>query len=296
MTARYKNASDLRRALDDRLKQQAAATGHDVNRLRRMVVFDRLATRLAADDPGRWILKGGAVLEFRLHGKARMTKDLDFAARLAQPTGPEVRDLLIEALARDHDGDTFTFRVGPPTDLADDADGRSAWRFTAEAWLAGRVFSIIRVDVAARSEELAGTEQLPLPNTLAFAGMPEHSIEAVDRRQHFAEKLHAYTREYGGRPNTRVKDLIDLVLLIENGLAPDPTLAETVRHVFAIRRTHPVPTEIPDAPPAWSADYPALAYGVTAAEPDLATALGILRLYWADVSKFNSAEEPGPGK
>ncbi|MGH3933482.1 MAG: nucleotidyl transferase AbiEii/AbiGii toxin family protein [Pseudonocardiaceae bacterium] len=35
-------------------------------------------------------------------------------------------------------------------------------------------------------------------------------MEAVDLLQHFAEKLHALTREYPDRSNTRIKDLADL--------------------------------------------------------------------------------------
>lgn len=65
-----------------------------------------------------------------------------------------------------------------------------------------------------REEEPAATERITLPGVLAFADIAPRKIEAVHRRQHFAEKLHALTRDYGGRPNTRVKDLVDLALLI----------------------------------------------------------------------------------
>jgi hypothetical protein len=60
-----------------------------------------------------------------------------------------------------------------------------------------------------------------MPTLLDFAGLDDLLVEAVDRRQHFAEKLHALTRDYGDRPNTRVKDLPDLLTLIERGLEPD---------------------------------------------------------------------------
>ncbi|RSM62366.1 hypothetical protein DMH03_09630 [Amycolatopsis sp. WAC 01376] len=252
----------------------------ELGRLRRRVIFDRLAVRLSADPEGEWILKGGAALEFRLRNRARATKDLDLAVRAADMDGNAMRDALLDALTADPDGDWFTFRVGPPAELAADSAGRPAWRFSVEAGLAGKPFAGVRLDVAARSEELAATESLTLLGVLDFAGIPPRRIEAVDRRQHFAEKLHAFTRDYGDRPNTRVKDLADLVLLIESGLAPDRGLWGVVQHVFAVRATHPLPDVLPDPPPLWREAYPSLAADLTDTAADLDIALGLLRAFW----------------
>jgi hypothetical protein len=288
MTSRYGDARALRRALEDRLRDQAAETSTDLARRRRLVVFDRIATRLASDSTTRWILKGGAAMEFRLERKARTTKDLDIAAEQQSPSalgGSEVRELLIDTLATDHDGDGFTFRVSSPTELKPDSGGRGGWRYSVDARLAGKTFAGVRIDVVARSEEIMHTERLPLPNTLAFAGTPPRSILAVDRRQHFAEKLHAFTRQYGDRPNTRVKDLVDLVLLIETGLAPDSSLVGAVDHVFSVRATHAVPVEIPEPPPAWTETYPTTAAGLTETEPRLDAALALVRAFWSDAHR-----------
>lgn len=285
MTGRYRDAVDLRRALDARLKQDADESGTDLSRRRRLVVFDRVAARLAEDPVGGWVLKGGAAMEFRLTGRARTTKDLDLALRpeeTCEADGIEARELLIDALSVDLDGDGFRFRVGASVPLTADAAGRGGWRFSVEAHLAGKLFAGIRVDVVDRGEEIARTERLPLPNTLDFAGTPQRAIEAVDRRQHFAEKLHAFTRDYGDRPNTRVKDPVDLVLLAEDGLAGDAVLVEVVRHVFAVRATHEVPKELPDPPPRWRDTYPGLARELaTEIPPTLDAALTLVREVWA---------------
>jgi hypothetical protein len=149
-----------------------------------------------------------------------------------------------------------------------------------EAHLGGKPFAGIRLDVVARIDEVAATEQLPLLGVLEFAGIPPRTMEVVDRRQHFAEKLHALTRDYGGRPNTRAKDLADLVLLIETGLTPDGKLHDVVRHVFGVRATHPVPDDLPDPPPRWREEYPALAGGLTETAPTLEAALLAVRTFW----------------
>lgn len=116
---------------------------------------------------------------------------------------------------------------------------------------------------------------------MSFADIPARSIEAVERRQHFAEKLHALTRDYGDRPNTRIKDLVDLVLLIEDGLQPDRALVDVVLHVFTIRDTHPCPVTIPDPPPRWEREYPELAEELTETTSDLPSALKLLRGFWS---------------
>ncbi|MGS2808051.1 nucleotidyl transferase AbiEii/AbiGii toxin family protein [Nocardia sp. MW-W600-9] len=243
-----------------------------------------MATRLAADPHHAWVLKGGAALEFRLYPRARATKDLDFALGTHSADGQSVRDLLIETLAEDADRDWFTFEVSQATELALDAARRAAWRYSVQANLGGRQFACVRLDVANRSEELAATERLPLPDTLSFAGIACRTVEAVDRHQHFAEKLHALTRDYGDRPNTRVKDLVDLVLLIEDGLEPNPELARVVDHVFTVRGTHPVPGHIEEPPPLWQNQYPSAAAHLTEIRPDLQHALSLVREFWARAS------------
>ncbi|MEU8125347.1 nucleotidyl transferase AbiEii/AbiGii toxin family protein [Spirillospora sp. NPDC049024] len=277
---RYATAVDLRRALEARLKQRAEETGTDLSRLRRVAVFDRIGARLSAAERG-WVLKGGASLEFRLGVRARATKDLDLALLGGPNDGVALREELIETLAVDVDGDRFTFTVRPPTALEPDSAGRPGWRFSVDAALAGKSFATIRLDVVLRGEELAATERITLPGFLDFADVPARTIESVDRRQHFAEKLHALTRDYGERPNTRVKDLVDMVLLIEDGLPPDRSLLDVVKHVFAARAVHPVPPDIPDPPPIWATEYPRLAEDRTLAEPKLATALDLVRKFWA---------------
>jgi len=226
------------------------------------------------------VLKGGTSLEFRLGLRARATKDLDLALRHGPSDGDAMREELIETLTVDVDQDSFVFIVGPSTPLEPDAAGNPGWRFPVNGSLGGKTFAQIRMDVVLRGEELVATEQIMLPGMLAFAGIQPRTIESVDRRQHFAEKLHALTRDYGNRPNTRVKDLLDLILLIEDGLSADQYLLDVVKHVFAVRATHPVPSAIPDPPPAWMTEYPKLA-NITLAKAELSSALDKLRAFWA---------------
>jgi hypothetical protein len=277
----YETSDALRTALETRLLNEARARGVSVDRLRRLVVFERILVRLEAAQPGEWVLKGGLALEVRLGGQARTTRDLDLALRAPVGDGEALFTAIVEPLGGDPDEDGFRFVLARPTTLVGDQAGRPAWRFTVEATMAGRQFAIVRVDVVARSEELAATERLQLPGMLAFAGIPPRQVEAVAPVQHFAEKLHALTRRYGDRPNTRVRDLVDLVLLIETGRVEPIEAYRVTSWVFAARATHDVPDEIPYPPAFWSEAYAALVQDLRVQAITISQAMTCLRGFWA---------------
>jgi xanthine/CO dehydrogenase XdhC/CoxF family maturation factor len=229
-------------------------------------------------------------LELRLQDRARATKDMDLVLREASSDGGAVRDLLIESLLIDPDKDWFQFTVGRLTVIEPDEAGRTGWRFPVAVLLDARVFANVRLDVVPRIDEITGTERVELPGLLSFAEFPVLEVEVVDPNQHFAEKLHALTRSYGDRPNTRVKDLPDLILLIEDGLPPSKDLALAVTHVFAIRRTHSIPDELPDPPAHWPERYAQLADELDIEPKTLDEATAVLRDFWARTLATNQEE------
>jgi hypothetical protein len=289
----YATPGALRAALEARLATGDPTTVPGLERLRRRATFERLLVRLDHAMPGQWVLKGGMALEVRLGDRARSTRDLDLAVRQTGEDAGTIRDHLIEALADDPEGDGFEFRVGPARAIDLDEAGRAGWRFTVDARLDGRTFANVRLDVVARTEEISTTDRITLRSMLAFAGFPDHEIEAVDPAQHFAEKLHAFTRPHGDRTNSRVKDLPDLLLLMDQGLAPTAELLATVRHVFAARSTHGLPTSLPDPPADWADRYASLADELGLDEAGVDAAMARLRLFWT--ATLAAAEEDPAG-
>jgi Nucleotidyl transferase AbiEii toxin, Type IV TA system len=289
----YATPGALRAALEARLATGEPATVPGLERLRRRATFERLLVRLEHAMPGQWVLKGGMALEVRLGDRARSTRDLDLAVRQAGDDAATLRDHLIEALASDPEGDGFEFRVGPARTIDLDEAGRAGWRFTVDARLDGRTFAGVRLDVVARTEEISTTDRITLRSMLAFAGFPDHEIEAVDPAQHFAEKLHAFTRPHGERANSRVKDLPDLLLLMDQGLAPTTELLATVRHVFTVRSTHDLPTSLPDPPADWAERYATLADELGLDETGVEAAMARLRPFWT--ATLATAEEERAG-
>lgn len=78
---RYATGSAFRMALEDRLRDESAANGWPLVRLRKTVAFDRLLARMARNGPDAWVLKGGFALQLLIEGSARTTKDVDVLLR-----------------------------------------------------------------------------------------------------------------------------------------------------------------------------------------------------------------------
>lgn len=277
----YESPAALRQALETRLGNRSRETGIDLERLRRRAAFERLLVRLEVGAPHRWVVKGGMALEIRLGDRARSTRDLDLAVRDAQGDGAAVRELLIDCLSAPREEDGFDFRVGEPRTITLDEAGRPGWRFPVEARMAGRTFANVRLDVVARDDEVSKTQRVALPGVLDFAGLARHEVEIVDPGQHFAEKVHAFTRTYGDRPNTRVRDLPDMVLLIDEGLEPTRELFAVVSRLFEARADQDVPGELPDPPAFWREQYPTFAAELDVSAKTFDEAMAVVRAFWA---------------
>ena len=258
---RYKTPIALRRALEDRLMAAVRREGGDIQRMRRQAAFDRLLCRLFHEPDAPWLLKGGYAMELRIRA-ARTTRDVDLAIRnlpAKKWDDAAIRSLLESAASVDLQ-DGFEFTIGAPTmDL--DAAPYGGSRFPVEAQMAGRRFASFHLDVSAGDVLREPFEILEGQDWLGFAGIARAKLPAISREEQFAEKLHAYTLPRTGRPNTRVKDLVDMVLLFNSGTIDQTRLAENIQATFRRRGTHDVPTSLPPPQANWEATF-----GKTAAE------------------------------
>lgn len=259
---KYATPAAFRAALEARLGAAARAGGRPVARARKLVAFTRLLARVEHAAPDAWVLKGGFALELRLGGQARATRDvdIDWTTSLEEATSA-----LVEAAALDL-GDYFDFeisRVG-----AADIGAGGGIRFRADAYVAGRLFEPLLIDVGIGSGA-SPTDELTAPDLLDFAEIEPAHIRAIPLERHLAEKVHAYTRRYGDdRPSSRVKDLIDIVLITELASFDFKRLRDTIIEAFSERETHDLPASLPTPPTEWAQPYRALADEVGLA-PDL---------------------------
>ncbi|MDR1851911.1 MAG: nucleotidyl transferase AbiEii/AbiGii toxin family protein [Propionibacteriaceae bacterium] len=270
--------SEEARRLNQRINSVARNRGLAANRLRHHIAFQRVLARLALDD--KWVLKGGFSLEMRLGLGARATKDLDML-RMARPTSNplDVQDLLQHALDADL-GDGFTFQVNMPRQMDIRDAEPSTWRVHLKTVYSGSLFTETVIDVVlADMTSGADTEALTIAPELV--GQP-FTITAIDLDRHAAEKYHACVRVYANeRTSTRVKDLVDLVLLVEGSWLHVDRLGSALIRVFQERNGCEPPAKLSDEPPGgWVDSYPAVAAETGAENRDALEAWALISRYY----------------
>lgn len=256
----YKSATDFRRALEHRLQNEGEKSGQNLQRLRRKVAFNRFLARIFADSASPWILKGGYAMELRL-AHARATKDIDLALKgKPQVSGAKqagyLQDLLSNALRKDL-GDFFSFIVGS-VQMELDGPLYGGARYPIEALMDNRLFVSFHVDVAVGDHIPADLETAHEQDFVSFAGIKPATFPMIPREVQFAEKLHAYTMPRSV-PNSRVRDLVDMVLLIREGKVSPTKAQAALKSVFVRRKSHNVPAVLEPAPDRWGKSFAEMA-------------------------------------
>jgi predicted nucleotidyltransferase component of viral defense system len=257
---KYRTSVAFRIALEDRLKA-ARQDGVGLARLRKRVVFERLLARLHAVAPDAWVLKGGFALELRLGAQARTTKDIDVDWAIGEDDAVE---LLLEAAAVTLD-DRFEFAL-ERSQAEDDLPG-GGQRWTVTATLAGREFERVAIDIGFATEPVLETDAITSSHLLDFADIAPVRVPTIAIEQHVAEKIHAYTRTYAAdAPSSRVKDLVDLVVIAHTTTIDADRLTHAINEIFQRRATHPVPEVLPPPPSDWEQGWHKLVADVPADE------------------------------
>ncbi len=241
---RYADGIAFRKALVDRLRRQYP--DQDVGRLQKRVAMERLLARVVATLPDQARLKGGYALELRLE-RARATQDIDLSLR-GIPSD-DVLEALRDAAELDAD-DHLTYRIEATTRGVPQGAPYGGERMTVVPELGGQRFMPFPLDVGVGDADAGPADVLRAGIDLTFAGLPPLEVPAIPVSVHVAEKLHAlsYPR-VDGRENSRVKDLIDVVLLRNAALADVVAVRHAVAATFERRGTHELPERI-DVPEA----------------------------------------------
>ncbi len=293
MSPAYESAEAFRQALTDRLRSEASRRGVPTETLRTKVFIERLLARLFHDPAATWVLKGGYSFELRYRPRARTTRDIDLSMDV--PTNEStaertarVRDELQRAAGLDLD-DHIVFRIGTEKRMLQGAPHGGA-TYPVQAAIAGRPCAEFHIDVGFGDALTGGTEELLGDDMLAFAGIPPARVRSISTAQQFAEKIHAYSFPWKDRENSRVKDLVDLVLLIERAHMLVESVMAAIRATFAARCAHAIPLILPAPPESWRAEFRSLATEAGIESSELDVAFTKLSAFWSRLGEPGTRE------
>jgi predicted nucleotidyltransferase component of viral defense system len=249
---RGRTPSGFRTQLLQRLRNEALRTGIPAQRLQQRIAFERLLARLPRD--GEWVLKGGFALQLRYALQARPTRDVDL--RTTHDLAAAL-DRLRRATAVVTDRDNFSFEFGEVVQELQGAPGGSL-RVRVVARVAGFEFVTFHLDLSSGDALVDPPDLLRGSDLLQFAGIAPVEFPVYPVGQHLAEKLHAYTLPRD-QENTRVRDLVDLVIIAATEQVEADRLSRSLEATFAVRGTHPIPERFPEPPDSWARPFASLA-------------------------------------
>lgn len=250
---KYKTAQAFKVAIATRLSKLSKETGEPHLDLYRRVAIDRFLARL---NWAKWTAKGGYILQRRLP-KARRTKDIDLATGDPSFISSDLQaqqDALLEEfqlLAKNDVHDYFNFEVQAEKPLP--GFGKGGLRCNVKCLLAGEVWSTFQLDAVIQDETVFEKEALIGDTFLSFADLEPLTLMVPTKEEVFAEKIHAYTTPRK-KENSRVKDMLDLALLIDDGLSQKKA-KQALKGVFRIRATHALPAKLEAPPASWQSVF-----------------------------------------
>jgi hypothetical protein len=254
---KYQSGAAFRRALEDHFRSSSLKAGIPLIRLRKMAAFDRFLSRLVLNNPDEWVLKGGYALQLRLGERARTTKDIDVLVLANQEN---VLSMLRSAGKLDL-GDWFQFEVRESLEFTPDEFG--GLRYQVQAFLDSRIFEEFHIDVGMSDPIIGSIEYLKAPALLDFAHIKAVVFPCYPVNQQIAEKVHAYTRPHPSGESSRVKDLVDILVLASLGKIDGENIFQALKATFKSRASHSLPEKLPHPPRGWSRVYQKLAHEVS---------------------------------
>lgn len=270
---KHNSGGAFRRSLEDRLKTKAIESGTSLDRLRKMVAFDRFLARLAVIAGDSWLLKGGFALQLRMGDRARTTTDIDLLTRVPPE---QIRASLQQAGTLDL-GDCFDFTVEAGSTIPPANAGGT--RYPVRSLLDGRTFEQFHVDVGVGDPVAVPFELLETPALLEFAGIPPTRIPCYPVAQQIAEKVHAYTQRYRSGSSSRVKDLVDILLMATMTEISVQDLNDALDATFTARIDHELPAAMPSPPSSYTSPFVRMARDVELGYATLDSAVEALKRF-----------------
>lgn len=258
-SSKYQTAESFKQALISNLQSICKKENKSIEVIIYKVIFERFLARVFHNKSDKLIVKGAYSLELRYKDTnvSRTTRDIDLVLKeLKNISENEIWDLLKEISKIDLK-DWFSFEVlAPQKELILPIYG--GWRFPIITKIGNKEFKRFNIDIVLADSLTFVPEWTPGNDFLNFAEIEPPLIAIIPLGKQFAEKIHTYTNTKIEN-NSRVKDLVDLVIYIDQGLPKNKLLKKDIESTFKVRSTHDIPKVLLSPPSDWEKPYENLA-------------------------------------
>ncbi|MFD1722380.1 nucleotidyl transferase AbiEii/AbiGii toxin family protein, partial [Amnibacterium endophyticum] len=208
----YRTGTAVERAISEAARRTRTAE-RDTNRLVREAIFDRFLCRVFADESETFLLKGGTSMLARIP-TARTTRDIDLATK--ERTLDAAITALRAAAATDL-GDHFRFEYRDTQPLLE-GEGQpytDGARIRFDTYIGAAKKDGISIDLVLGHTPTTPPITAPPANRLPLPRLATRDYRLYPLVDQVADKVCACEGLYGptGQPSSRVKDLVDLVLI-----------------------------------------------------------------------------------
>jgi len=273
----YSNALAVEQAIKGAAKTaHKADPSRQISDLIRQAYYDRFLCRVFSDgDATEWVLKGGSGMLARV-ANARRTLDVDlFRNGYSKDQG--LADL--RRLAEIDLGDFFRFVLISHSDtIAEETQPYTdGYQVLFDVYLGVKKVDNLKVDLSAHETALDLPQAMDPANRLALPRLVSNPYRLYPLPQQIADKVCASLTIYNGRPSSREKDLVDLVVIALTQTVDARDAQDALQHEAKIRHL-----TLPEAfllPATWGASYVKLAKNTPAADYGIIDAQALMTMF-----------------
>lgn len=230
-------------ALEMAVKEAAKKSPLDTNRAMAGFCFHRLLCRIFSDPDTPFVLKGGQSVLARTVN-ARATRDIDL---LAREISIEVAVTELKRLAGINLNDFMAFSFEKAEAIKQNDEYRSGAKVWFTPSLGGKSLQPVSVDLVIDEVDGLKPETIVPVDRLEIEGLSVFDYRVYRVESALADKLLAILEIHDGRPSSRIKDLVDIVVYAKTCEIESHTLASQVlKESLARKVTLPKNFEIPE--------------------------------------------------
>ena len=241
----YKTPEALQMAVRDAARNSPIETSRAIESF----YYHRLLCRIFSRPDSKFVLKGGLGMLARTTD-ARATRDIDLAT---EELGIEKAVEELKELASIDLGDFIVFHFDGMEPIRVEDEYRDGYKLFFTPVIGGRTLARISIDLVANVVSYGEPDMLTPADRVDVADLPVFDYPVYPVTSAIADKVCGIVGSYAGKPSSRVKDLVDLVIYITTEDFDYAILSEHLSRELKMRKL-----ELSDGfrvPGAWHESY-----------------------------------------